>query len=89
MQWQIVLALAIAIPIIIFPAVFIWYMNIKGLRESIRKAREQQQIRETELRKEEKVHELAHTGWQYIDAYLSSSIEGTNGRRTTEDASHN
>jgi len=88
MLWQIVVALAIAIPIIIFPVLFIWYINIKGVRESIRKASEQQQIREAELSREERVRKLARTGWQYIDAYLNLSVEGTKGRRTTEDAAH-
>ena len=81
MQWQIVIALAIAIPIIIFPVVFIWYLNIKGIQESIRRAHEQKQIRQAELRREDRLRRLSHTGWQYIDAYLSSSIEDTRGHR--------
>ena len=84
MQWQLVVTLAIAIPIIIFPVVFIWYMNIKGVQESIRKAHEQQRIREAELRREGWIRRLSHTGWQYIDAYLSSSVEGTRGHRSRE-----
>ncbi len=28
MQWELVVALVIAIPIILFPAAFVWYLNI-------------------------------------------------------------
>ena len=28
MQWELVVALAIAIPIILFPAAFVWYLNL-------------------------------------------------------------
>jgi len=80
MPWEIVIALVIAIPIIILPVVFIWYMNIKGVHEAIRKALEQQQIRQAELRREDRVRRLAHTNWQYINAYLGSSIKKTRGR---------
>ena len=30
MQWELVVALVIAIPVILFPAVFVWYLNIGG-----------------------------------------------------------
>ncbi|MBA7619903.1 hypothetical protein ES703_27245 [subsurface metagenome] len=80
MPWEVVIALVIAIPIIVLPVVFIWYMNIKGVHEAIRKAREQQQIRQAELRREDRVRRLAHTNWQYINAYLGSSVKKTRGR---------
>ena len=31
MNWQIVIALVIAIPVILFPAAFVWYLNIGGI----------------------------------------------------------
>lgn len=31
MEWQFVIALAIAIPVIMVPAVFVWFLNIGGL----------------------------------------------------------
>lgn len=31
MQWEFIVALVVAIPLIIFPAAFIWYVNISGL----------------------------------------------------------
>jgi len=36
MQWEFVVALAIAIPIILFPAAFLWYLSIGGIYAAIR-----------------------------------------------------
>lgn len=45
MEWQIALAIVIAIPIILFPAAFIWYMNISGLYQVMREARQREKRR--------------------------------------------
>ena len=39
MQWEFVVALVIAIPVILFPAALVWYLNIGGLVQAIQKAR--------------------------------------------------
>ena len=39
MEWQVILALVIAVTIILFPAVFIWYLNIGGIYAAIRERR--------------------------------------------------
>ncbi len=39
MEWQIVVALAVAIPVIVFPAAFVWYLNIGGVVQAVREAR--------------------------------------------------
>ena len=39
MEWQIVVALVIAIPVILFPAAFVWYLNIGGIYAAIKEAR--------------------------------------------------
>ena len=39
MQWQFVVALVVAVPIILFPVVFIWYMNIGGMIHAAKEAR--------------------------------------------------
>ena len=39
MQWQLIVGLAIAIPIILFPAAFVWYLNIGGIVHTVREAR--------------------------------------------------
>ena len=40
MQLEFIVALVIAIPIILFPAAFIWYLNIGGIYTAIKEARE-------------------------------------------------
>jgi len=35
MEWQIVIALVIAVPVILFPAAFVWYLNLGELIRSI------------------------------------------------------
>ena len=48
MQWEFVvaLALAIAIPIILFPAAFVWYLNIGGIYQAIKQVRERRAVHE-------------------------------------------
>lgn len=45
-----VVALVIAIPIILFPAAFIWYINIGGIYQAVKNARE---ARERKLQTEQ------------------------------------
>ncbi len=40
MQWEFVVALIVAIPIILLPAAFIWYLNIGGIYAAISETRE-------------------------------------------------
>ena len=42
MEWQIIVALVIAIPIILFPVAFVWYLNVGGIYALIREARARQ-----------------------------------------------
>ncbi|MFC1974708.1 hypothetical protein ACFLVA_01695 [Chloroflexota bacterium] len=46
MQWEFIVALAIAIPIILFPAAFVWYLNIGGIYHAIQEARKRRAARE-------------------------------------------
>jgi hypothetical protein len=39
MQWEFIVALVIAIPLILFPAAFVWYLNVGGLFTAIKEAR--------------------------------------------------
>jgi hypothetical protein len=39
MNWQILIAVIIAIPVILFPAAYVWYMNIGGIYEAVKNAR--------------------------------------------------
>lgn len=40
MQWEFVIALAVAIPVILFPAALVWYINVGGLYAAIKRSRE-------------------------------------------------
>jgi hypothetical protein len=39
MQWEFIVALVVAIPIILFPAAFIWYVNVGGLYTMLKERR--------------------------------------------------
>lgn len=39
MQWELIVALVIAIPVILFPAAFVWYLNLGGIVQAVREAK--------------------------------------------------
>ena len=39
MQTELIIALVVAIPVVLFPAAFVWYLNIGGVFQVIRQAR--------------------------------------------------
>lgn len=39
MEWPVILALVLVIPLILFPAAFIWYLNIGGIYAAIKEGR--------------------------------------------------
>lgn len=45
MQWQLIVALVILIPVILFPAAFVWFLNVSGLWQVMKEsmARERRQ----------------------------------------------
>ena len=38
MQWEFIVALVIAIPVILFPVAFVWYLNIGGVYMAVKEA---------------------------------------------------
>lgn len=46
MQWEFIVALVIAVPIIIFPVAFVWYLNAGGFYSAIRRARATKAVHE-------------------------------------------
>ena len=50
MQWEFIVTLVIAIPIILFPAAFIWFINIGGIYHAIKEARARRVARERGVR---------------------------------------
>ena len=55
MEWQFILALVLGIPIILFPVALIWYMNISGLYQVMREARQRQKRRAQVLKRAEEL----------------------------------
>ena len=39
MEWQLIVALVLAIPVILFPVAFVWYINIGGIIQAVGEAR--------------------------------------------------
>ena len=50
MQWEFIVALVLAIPIILFPAAFVWYLNIGGIRAAIKEAKARRTARQRDAR---------------------------------------
>ena len=50
MHWEFIVALIIAIPIILFPVAFIWYLNVGGIYAAVREARKRRATREQQKR---------------------------------------
>ena len=46
MQWELIVALVIAIPIILFPAAFVWYLNIGGIYAANKEVHERRVVHE-------------------------------------------
>jgi hypothetical protein len=49
MQWEFVIALVLGIPIILFPAAFVWYMNIGGIFALVKERRARRIAREKRI----------------------------------------
>ncbi len=46
MQWEFVVALVLAIPVVLFPVAFVWYLNIGGMAAMLKEARKKRAARE-------------------------------------------
>ena len=64
MQWEFIVALILAIPIILFPAAFVWYLNIGGIYGAIRRAQEKRAARKKGIEAEEGQHEVTESSSQ-------------------------
>ncbi len=45
MEWQVIVALVVAIPIILFPVAFLWYLNVSGMYRVMRVTHARQERR--------------------------------------------
>ncbi len=39
MQWELIVALVLAVPVILFPVALIWFINIGGIFHAVKEAR--------------------------------------------------
>jgi len=46
MEWYVILALVLAIPVMLIPVALIWYINAGGVYLAIKEAREKRAVRE-------------------------------------------
>ena len=49
MELEVIIALVIAVPVILFPAAFVWYLNIGGIVQAIREAKAVRQKKAAEV----------------------------------------
>ena len=45
MEWEFIIALVIAIPVVLFPAALVWYLNVGGIYTAIKEARDRRAAR--------------------------------------------
>ena len=50
MEWQVVVALVVAIPVILIPVVFVWFLNVSGIYTVVRETRKRRIAREKRMR---------------------------------------
>ena len=58
MEWYFILALVLAIPVILIPAAFIWYLNASGLYTVIRETQKRRVARKKRLKEIRMAEEL-------------------------------
>jgi hypothetical protein len=61
MQWEFIVALVIAIPIILFPAAYIWYLNIGGIYTTVKEVRTRRIAREKAVSEEVDINNFQFT----------------------------
>lgn len=46
MRWEFIVALVVAIPIVVLPVAFVWYLNLGGIYAAFRAARRKKAAKE-------------------------------------------
>jgi hypothetical protein len=84
MEWQVVVATALAIPLILLPAVLVWFLIIGGIYQAAQKARKRRVAHRHEQEMPMAFGVIGTAGksggsttndWEYVDAYLNPSRE--------------
>ncbi|MFC1874456.1 hypothetical protein ACFLYX_04055 [Chloroflexota bacterium] len=69
MEWPIILALVLIIPIMLIPVAFVWYLNISGFLAVMKGARERQIAQAKETR------QLAGAEYRLTEAITEQLVE--------------
>jgi hypothetical protein len=59
MEWYIVLLIVLAIPVILFPAAFVWYLNASGIYTVVRETMRRRAVRRRREKEARMVREAA------------------------------
>jgi hypothetical protein len=54
MEWYYIVGIVLGIPIVLFPVVFVWYLNVSGLYRVISDSRQRQKRRAGALKEAQK-----------------------------------
>lgn len=54
MEWPVIVALILAIPIVLLPVVFVWFLNMGGIMTAVREARAKRAARDRAVKVEAK-----------------------------------
>ena len=55
MEWQVIVALVVMLPVILLPAAFVWYLNVGGVYAAVKEARKRRTTEEKEAIEAEKL----------------------------------
>lgn len=44
MQWQVIVALIVATPVILLPVAFVWYLNVGGVFSAVKEKRDERAL---------------------------------------------
>ena len=50
MEWQSILVLVLVIPVLLFPAAFVWYLNVGGIYAMVKKRRQEKAAAKKRIR---------------------------------------
>ncbi|MBE0480307.1 MAG: hypothetical protein IBX68_04945 [Dehalococcoidia bacterium] len=50
MEWPVIIALVLGLPVILFPAAYVWYLNMGGIYGLIKEARRKRALRREQAR---------------------------------------
>ena len=56
MEWYLILVLILGIPLILFPAAYVWYLNIGGIYQAVKEIRARKPVRREKMKAVSRKH---------------------------------